>query len=90
MTETGGKNSEWDSTRGWKTKNFLASSQLRTGDALKILSNGCRSLKEFRNRFVHGKNVMEVAGGGHTDLVVELDKMGASSVVTTDIGPNPT
>lgn len=84
MTGVGGNGLELGRSRGRKKKNLLANSQLRTGDALKILSNGSQSLEEFGNQFIYGKNVMEVASGGYTDLVVELEKMGASSVVATD------
>ena len=76
------------------TRNGLVPSQLRISDAEKILANGSRDRDEFMDSFVVGRNIMEVAGGGNTDLVAHFLEMGALSAVTTDIvrkgrGQNP-
>ena len=85
VSEAIGDTPESDRARDWKKMNFLVNSQLQTDDALKILSNGCPSIEDFRDQFISGKYVVEVAGGGYTDLVDEFRRMGAMSVVTTDI-----
>lgn len=71
---------------GGNEYNSLAPSQLWNAAALRILSNGSPDLETFADEFIHGRNVLEITGGGRTALVeLMANKYGARTAISTDI-----